>query len=217
MSDRESSPRWRRRKEARPAEIVAAAYEVFAEKGFAGAKLDDIAARAGVSKGAIYLYFETKQDVFEAVVHEAISPNVDAAAAFVAHFPGPFEDLVRLLFERIAEIAAQSPIGKVAKIVIGESGNFPALARIWHDQMIARGLGLMTWIVEDAQKRGELRAGDPRAYALSMVAPVLVAVLFRETFAPIGAQAFDIPALARHHAETVLSGLLIEYVKDRQA
>ena len=62
------APKFRRRKEARPAEIVAAALEVFAEKGFAGARLDEIAARAGVSKGALYLYFETKEDLFRAVV-----------------------------------------------------------------------------------------------------------------------------------------------------
>ncbi len=82
-----ASPKWRRRAEARPAEIVQAAYEIFAEKGFAAARLDDIAKRAGVSKGALYLYFETKQDIFEAVVKDAVAPNIgDTKGAFEHYF-----------------------------------------------------------------------------------------------------------------------------------
>ena len=103
-----SSPKWRRRKEARPAEIVAAAYAVFAEKGFAAAKLAEIAARAGVSKGTLYLYFETKQDIFEAVVHDAIAPNIAAIETMAEAFPGRFEDLARMVVTNIARIAAAS-------------------------------------------------------------------------------------------------------------
>ena len=80
-----ASPKWRRRADARPAEIVQAAYEVFAEKGFAAARLDEVAKRAGVSKGALYLYFETKQDIFEAVVKDAVAPF--SADAVLDHEP----------------------------------------------------------------------------------------------------------------------------------
>src|SRR5438874_171360 len=89
-------PRWRRRKDARPAEIVAAALEVFAEKGFAAARLDEIAARAGVSKGALYLYFATKQDLFAAVVRDAVAPNIEAVEAMVQGYGGDFASLARL-------------------------------------------------------------------------------------------------------------------------
>ena len=64
-------PRWERRKEARPAELLAAALELFVEKGYAGTRLDDVAQRAGVSKGTLYLYFENKEDLFKAVVRES--------------------------------------------------------------------------------------------------------------------------------------------------
>jgi AcrR family transcriptional regulator len=77
----DDAPRWRRRKTARPAEIAEAALDVFADKGFAGARLDDIASRAGISKGALYLYFETKEDIFRAVVRGAMAPNFDAIRA----------------------------------------------------------------------------------------------------------------------------------------
>ena len=105
MSDASPSPKWRRRAEARPAEIVAAAYEVFAEKGFAAARLDDIAAAAGVSKGALYLYFETKQDIFEAVVRDAVGPNIDVIETMAAAHPGPLADLLRMVVPRIAAVA----------------------------------------------------------------------------------------------------------------
>jgi AcrR family transcriptional regulator len=88
-------PKFRRRKADRPGEIVQAAMAVFAEKGFAGARLDEIAARAGVSKGALYLYFETKEDIFRAVVEQAIAPNVAVARAMMAQHPGPFAELIR--------------------------------------------------------------------------------------------------------------------------
>ena len=202
-------PKWRRRKDARPAEIVAAAYAVFAEKGFAAAKLDEIAARAGVSKGALYLYFETKQDIFEAVVHDAIAPNIATIESMAETFPGRFEDLARMVVPNIARIASESSLGKVIKMVIGESGNFPELARIWHDELIARALGVLTRLVERAQQRGEVRPGDARNHAVSLISPMLVAVLFRETFAPVGGKPFDIPALMDQHLTTVLPGLLV--------
>lgn len=203
-------PKFRRRKAARPAEIAAAALEVFAEKGFAGAKLDDIAARAGVSKGALYLYFETKEEIFRAVVAQAVAPNLDGVLAMLAAHPGPFPALVEGLAERMGLIMSTTPVGGVAKMVIGEARNFPELARVWHDQLVSKAIGALTRAVEAAQARGEVRAGDPRAHALSLIAPILVGVIWRETFVPVGAEGFDLPALARQHARTALHGLLQE-------
>src|ERR1700741_3167119 len=94
-------PRFRRRKANRPAEIVQAALAVFAEKGFAAARLDEIAARAGVSKGALYLYFSTKEDLFRAVVEQAIVPNVLVLRDMLAGHPGPFRELLTTLAERL--------------------------------------------------------------------------------------------------------------------
>ncbi len=203
-----AAPKWRRRADARPSEIVQAAYQVFSEKGFASARLDDIARRAGVSKGALYLYFETKQDLFKAVVKDAVAPNIGTIEAFALGFPGPVEQLLRLMMPRIAELANQSGIGKVIKMVIGESGNFPEIARIWHDDVIAKGLGVLIKVIEQGQARGEIRAGDARQHALSIIGPLLTAVIFRETFVPAGAKPFDIPSLMQQHLDNVLPGLL---------
>lgn len=203
-------PRFRRRKADRPAEIVEAALAVFAEKGFAAARLEEIARRAGVSKGALYLYFSTKEELFRAVVEQAIAPNVRVLRDLLAEHPGPFRELLATVAERLAGLVAAQPLGGVAKMVVGEARNFPELARVWHDKLAAQALGGLTAAIVAAQARGEVRPGDPRAYALQVVAPLVVGVLWRETFAPVGAEPFDLPALARQHVETLLEGLLLE-------
>ena len=203
-------PRWRRRKEDRPGEIVEAALAVFAEKGFAAARLDDIAARAGVSKGALYLYFTDKQALFRAVVVHAVAPNLDAIEEVAGRYEGAFAPLARLLLTKLARIATESPVGSVAKMVIGESRNFPELAKIWHDDLVSRALTLISGLIGRAQAQGEVRPGDPRVFALSLVAPVMLGVIWRETFVPVGAAPFDLTALAQQHLETVLEGMLTE-------
>ena len=203
-------PKWRRRSEARPGEILAAALEVFSEKGFAAARLDDIAARAGVSKGALYLYFETKQDLFRAVVRETIAPNLVMVAGFIAKSQLPFGDLIRLVFARMAEVMTQGKLGAVAKMVIGESRNFPELAKVWHEDVITRMLDAVGGAVVSAQARGEVKTGDPRLYVFSLAGPLLLGGLWREVFAPIGAEPIDLKALLAQHAEVVLHGMLLE-------
>lgn len=201
-------PKWRRRKEDRPGEIVAAALEVFAEKGFAAARLDDIARRAGVSKGALYLYFETKQDLFHAVVRDAVAPNIAAVEAALMAADLPFADLARMLLARMSEVLSTTPLGSVAKMVIAESGNFPDLARIWHEDVISRALRMATGLIERAQARGELKPGDPRTHAFSLIGPVLMATLWREVLVPAGAEPVDLRAVAAQHVETALGGML---------
>ncbi len=201
-------PKFRRRKAERPDEIVAAAFEIFAEKGFAAARLDDIAARAGVSKGAIYLYFTTKEDIFRAVVDQAIVPNLQILSALTAANPQTFPDLLRVAAKLVAQVADTTPLGGIVKMVIGEARNFPELARVWHERLILPALGGLTGAITAAQARGEIGPGDPRHYAVGLIAPLLVGVIWRETFTPIGAEPFDLAALARQHVETQLRGMM---------
>jgi hypothetical protein len=94
-------------------------------------------------------------------------------------------------------------------MVIGEAGNFPELARVWHDDLVAHILGALTDAIAAAQDRGEVRAGDPRAYALQIISPMLIGLIWRETFTPVGAKPFDLPALAHQHIETMIAGLRV--------
>src|SRR4029077_14361917 len=106
--------------------------------------------------------------------------NLDAVQAMATAFPGSFGDLAPLILARIAEIAASSRLPAVAKMVIGESRTFPALARIWHDTVVSRAIGLLTGLISRAQARGEIKPGDPRLYAVSLVGPMVVGFIWRE-------------------------------------
>lgn len=203
-------PKWRRRKDARPAEIVAAAFAVFGEKGFAAARLDEIARRAGVSKGALYLYFETKEDLFRAVVREAVAPNIAAIAALAESWPGSFADLARTMLPRAAQLLENGGAGKVAKMVIGESRNFPELARHWHAEVITPSLGVLSGRIARAQAQGEIRPGEPRYFAFSLIGPMLMGTIWREVMEPIGAEPVSLQAIAAQHVETVLLGMTLE-------
>jgi AcrR family transcriptional regulator len=207
MSD--TTPKWRRRKTDRPAEIIDAALAVFAEKGFAAARLDDIARRAGLSKGALYLYFEAKEDIFRAVVRAAVAPNLQVIATAAEGFEGPFEELAQMFLLRAARAIGSGPLPAVIKMVIGESRNFPDLARIWHDDVIAVMIELVSRIVARGQARGEVAPGDPRLYALSLIGPMLAGALYREVFAGTDGTFPDLEALAGQHARTAFHGMLI--------
>lgn len=201
-------PKFRRRKADRPDEILAAALSVFAERGFAAAKLDHIAARAGVSKGALYLYFATKEELFLAVVDQAVAPDLRRIGELAANHPGPFPDLARAVAELAPQVLARPEIGGVMKMIIGEARNFPSLARIWHDRVITPALEALAGAIAAAQARGEIRAGDPRLYAVGFIGPLLAGLIWRETFVPVGAPPFDLSSLARQHVETALRGMM---------
>jgi AcrR family transcriptional regulator len=208
-----TKPKWQRRAEDRPREICAAALEVFAEKGFAAAKLDEIAKRAGVSKGTLYLYFKDKEQLFRAVVRNTVAPNVEKLRSGLIQTGMPFDQLVRLFLAKFVEMASKVPVGAVAKMVISESRNFPELAKVWHDEVVSKGLGTLTALIEMAQAEGEVRDGDARLHAFSLMGPMLMGVIYRETLEPVGGEPLDFGALAGQHAETVLSGLLKEASK----
>ena len=203
-----AKPKRQQRAEERPREIWAAALDVFAEKGFAAAKLDDIARRAGVSKGTLYLYFEDKAGLFRAVVRDTVAPNIDAVRSMVEGVELPFADVIRLFLPRFAALTGQVRVGAVAKMVIGESRNFPELAKVWHDEVVTKALGMIAGLIERAQARDEVRGGDPRLHAFTLMGPMLMGILWRETLEPAGGAALDLEALAKQHAETVLAGLL---------
>ncbi|ALL13152.1 TetR/AcrR family transcriptional regulator [Caulobacter henricii] len=200
-------PKFRRRPADRPEEILAAALEVFAERGFAAARVEEVARRAGVSKGAVYLYFETKEALFRAVVTQSIAPNLNQVIGLTA-VEVPFESTVRAVFTMISQrMASDWRMSGVIKLVIAESRNQPELARIWHEAMIAPALGLASRLIEAGQRQGAVRHGDARYFAMGLMGPVLLSTLWRETFEPIGAEPVQIDRLIAQHVETCLKGM----------
>ena len=207
MSIAPDEPKFRRRKADRPAEILKAGLEVFAARGFAATKLDEVAKKAGVSKGALYLYFDTKEALFQAAVAEAVQPNLERVK-MLATADLPFETLIRMAVGGMAlQVASDRRIGGVVKLVVAESGNQPELGAIWHRTVITPALGAVTALIRKAQAEGVVREGEPRHFAFGLIAPLLLGALWRETFEPVGAEPVDIEALVAQHLDTVLRGM----------
>jgi AcrR family transcriptional regulator len=209
--------KWARRKEARPAEIVKAAMDAFAEKGFADTKLDDVARRAGVVKGTLYRYFETKEAVFRAVVQEAVVTQLNDVERAASAFQGSLVEFVPMLLHRAAHRIGNDRLPRIARMVLAESRSFPDLAAIWHDELASRMLALVSRLIANAQARGEVRPGDPGLYAFSIIGPMATAVLFHEVFGSARSTAPDLTKLANQHAETILRGMLMSPPGQRAA
>ncbi|MBM3533762.1 MAG: TetR/AcrR family transcriptional regulator [Alphaproteobacteria bacterium] len=202
-----SRARGRPRKIAGPDDLLAAALRVFAEKGFAAARLDDVAREAGVSKAALYLYFESKQAIFEALVRSAVLPNIERLERLVAEWRGGAGALLRNLVEAIARVVVESEIAAFPKLIIAEASNFPDLARFYRSQVIERMLGLLAGIVRRGIESGEFRPTDPHLAARLVIAPLLFSALWKTSFARHDATPFDPAPLLRLHVDTLLRGL----------
>jgi AcrR family transcriptional regulator len=202
-----SSPRWRRRKEARPAEIIAAALWLFTDHGFAATKLDDVALRAGVAKGSIYLYFATKEELFRAVVRTAVVPQVQVVRGLAEAFDGSLAQLLPRLLTGAAALMGRSDVFGVARMVIGESRNFPDLAKIWHDEVVSPVIGALSGVIARGQAAGAVMEGDARLFAFSVIGPLFMAAMFRDVFSTASDDLPDLPCLAAQHADLLLHGL----------
>ena len=181
----DTKPRWERRKDARPQELLAAALELFVDRGFAATRLEDVARAAGVSKGTLYLYFENKQELFKAVVRDTIVQTIgqaetDAAAARDM----PSDELLRQMLRTWWTKVGATKAAGLAKLMMAESGNFPELALFYNEEVIERGSALLTRILERGVARGEFRPLDPVMMTNVLVAPVMTLMMWKHSFFP---------------------------------
>jgi AcrR family transcriptional regulator len=198
--------RWRRRKEARPVEILEAALACFRERGFAATRLEDVAARAGVTKGTIYLYFPSKEDLFKAVVRGQVVPNLERLEAALGE-PGPAAPLLELLADIWVRDVLPSPVSVVPKLVLTEAGNFPELARFYLDTVVHRGLRLIASVLRRGIAGGEFRPVDVDHVVHSVVGPLLLTALWKHSLGPHDDRPLDVQAVVRAHLDLVLHGL----------
>jgi AcrR family transcriptional regulator len=201
-----AAARWRRRKDDRPAEILSAALASFAERGFAATRLDDVAARAGITKGTLYLYFRSKEDLFEAVVRQELVPNIERAEAMVADSTVPTLVLLEQLVGLFAGVMA-SPLGAIPKLVLTEAGNFPDLARFYLEAVVERGKGLFRTALERGVGAGELRPVEVESTVMCVLAPLLLGALWRHSFDRCADRPLDVDALCRTHLDLLRRGL----------
>ena len=176
-------PRFQRRKEDRPQEITEAAFEVFAEKGYARARVQEVAARAGVSKGLLYLYFETKQALFKAVIRSVVMRRMDALLAAVDETELSSEAFIRGPLVTFMKGLPGSPVAVVIRLLISEGHRHPDLVDYYWENVVSKGLRAISALLEQGVRNGEFRESAVTGLPQLIVAPALVSLLWRILFA----------------------------------
>jgi AcrR family transcriptional regulator len=200
-------PRWRRRKDARPEEIITAALDVFADRGFAATKLEDVARKAGVTKGTIYLYFENKEALFKALVRQTIVPVIAQGEALAESFTGSARDLFEKLIRDYWRLVGETALAGIPRLMIAEASNFPQLARFYYEEVVTRGHRLMSGVLERGIKAGEFRKVDLAVATKLAMSPLMHAVVARQAFARCMPEGFDIAKYLDTHIDLYLHGI----------
>jgi AcrR family transcriptional regulator len=200
-------PRWRRRKDARPEEIIAAALDVFADRGYAATKLEDVARRAGVTKGTIYLYFANKEALFKAIVRQTIVPVIAKGEALAQSFTGSARDLFEKLVREYWRLVGETALAGVPRLMIAEAGNFPELARFYYQEVVTRGHKLMAGVLDRGIKAGEFRPVDLKVATKLAMAPLMHAVVAKQAFSACMPEGFDVASYLDTHIDVYLHGI----------
>ena len=169
----------KRRKEARPSELTAAALGLFVEKGFAATRLEEVALRAGVAKGTLYLYFDSKEALFRAVIQEGMLPVVAEGEAIVAHHSGSAADLLERLLENWWTRIGETDYAGIPKLMVAEARNFPEVAQFYYENVIRRGRALVGTALERGMASGEFRRMDVETCIEVVIAPILMLLIWR--------------------------------------
>lgn len=207
MTDRSVIKSHARRPEERPAEILTAALDLFAEKGFTATRMEDVASRAGLSKAAIYLYFRDKMALLEALVKQTVLTNLGQARAMAEAHDGPVAEALKAALGFMAERMTESRMPDLMKLVISESRAHPEIGRFYLENVINQGLPFFEALIRRGIERGEFRPVDPALTVKGMIAPMLLTAIWRTVFEPIGAAPLDVQAFVRHNQDMLLRGL----------
>ena len=207
MTDQSEIIARKRRPEARPTEILEAALDLFTERGFKATRLEDVASRAGLSKAAIYLYFNDKTSLLTALVQATVGANVSIANDMISKHQGPVAPLLRQLLGFMASRMQETRMPDLIKLVISESRAHPEIGRFYLDNVIGKALPRFQSLIERGMASGEFRVVDPRLTVKCLVGPMLLGAIWKSAFEPIGADPFDIEALAAHDADLIIRAL----------
>lgn len=197
-----------RRKEARPGEIVAAALELFLTKGFAATKIDDVARAAGVTKGTVYLYYPSKEALFQAAVRETVIPNIARSDEAIATAGQSAAEQLRTIMHLWAASIGECR-GSLLKLLISEAGNFPELADFYIEEVVKPVQGFIAGIIHHGIERGEFRPVDAEMLARVLFAPIALTNIWRYTHSGPNALPSDLVALAGFHLDVVLNGITL--------
>lgn len=198
-----------RRKEARPAELLEAALALFVEKGFAATRVDEVAARAGVSKGTLFLYFPSKEALFKAAVHENAGRHLTDALIEVAACNGSSAELIRTFLRRWWMHYGGTRAAGLSKLILSEGANFPELAQYYQDEVVGPTHEVLRRVIQRGIDSGEFRPVNVTQLVHLIIAPLIQIVAWRYSLAPCCPKGDDIDSLAlvELHADMLLRGL----------
>jgi len=171
-------PRYQRRKEDRPQEITEAALLAFAEKGYAATRVEEVARRAGVSKGLLYLYFKTKEELFKAVVKSVVIRRIDQLIGNIESTELSSEDFIRGPLSSFMKQVPGSPVAIVIRLLISEGPRHPDLVDYYYENVVAKGLAAITGFVERGVERGEFRKSVITELTQLFLAPVMLSIIW---------------------------------------
>jgi AcrR family transcriptional regulator len=208
--------RRRRMPEERPGHILNAALDAFVENGFAATRLEDIAERAGVSKGTLYLYFESKEALFEAVIRETIVPILERAEHQIDAFTGTSRDLLVETFRGWWSAISESRMSGLPKLVLSESTNFPDAARVYFDEVVQRLRALFARVLRRGIERGEFRPVDVDYTVRVITAPVVMALIWKHSLVKCQIDPIDFDRQMNVLIDVVLNGVSAEATQGPQ-
>jgi len=177
-----SEPRFQRRKEDRPEEITQAALSAFAENGYAATRVDDVAKRAGVSKGLLYLYFKTKEDLFKAVIRSFLSPRIDALIDNIENTELSAEQFLRGPFLEFAKALPKSPARILVRLMIAEGPKHPDLVAWYWENVISRALDALRSLLARGVAQKEFKRSALDEFPHLLAAPVMFSVIWAIVF-----------------------------------
>jgi AcrR family transcriptional regulator len=203
----ERGPKFRRRAEARPDEVLDAALDLFLERGFSATRVEDIAARAGLSKGAVYLYFPSKEAVLEGIVRRAIVPIAATAVDMVSNYAGDPRTIISMVMKTVARRMADPRTIAIPKLMMREMINFPDFAAMYRREVLDKVIPMVVGLLKTGMAEGYLREVDPDLTIRSIIGPIMLHILLDEVFGVRPADGLALERLIDNHLTILFDGL----------
>jgi len=196
-----------RRKEARPHELLEAALALFVEKGFAATRADEVAQRAGVSKGTLYLYYPSKEELLKAVIAHYLSSRIAATADEVREIRGPMAPVLREMLVAWWQQTYAGPGSGTFKLIISEVCNFPAIGEFYVREVVEPGHAVVRTILQRGIDSGEFRPVDVESAVHSLLLPMIMLCTHKHALGACTQHTIDADKFIADHVELVLRGL----------
>ncbi len=200
-------PKFRRRAEARPDEVLDAALDLFIEQGFAQTRVEDIAKRAGLSKGAIYLYFTSKEKILEGLVRRAIVPIANNALGFLRDYEGDPRLVITMVMKMLTTRFHEPRVIAIPKLIFREVLGFPELAQMYRQEVLDKVIPVVETLIANGIDRGYFRPVDPHLTIRSIIGPLVLHIALAEIFGIMPEAGISVDKMIDNHLTILFDGL----------